>query len=291
MSIESMRIVWELDLPRYELIVLLALADHAHSDGTKCFPSVAHLATKTGYSRRQIQRLLRSLEAKRVIVAVAHSKGGKGWATEYRLHLENASRKQALVAKRQRVTSESLSEGVACTADPQRAASIQPNGDVPDAKGDVNASPQPSWNHHSEPSSTASAVCFDSGFFLEEKNIFQVQNVDIAASPRLTVEDRADGGTRKCLAAEAIALSEPLAFKGSRLRVSQQDDRRLADTYPWVDREHQYRKANLWLEANPTRRPKKILQFLSNWFDREPKASHGGGGNHDEPSEFTSLYK
>jgi hypothetical protein len=45
------------------LLLLLAVADHAHDDGSGAWPSVATLARKCRLDRRQIQRLLRRLEA------------------------------------------------------------------------------------------------------------------------------------------------------------------------------------------------------------------------------------
>jgi hypothetical protein len=68
--------------------MLLALADHAHDDGTKCFPGLRYLAWKTGFKRRQAQRVLRSLEQRGIIVPVANVKGGRGGATEYHIFVE-----------------------------------------------------------------------------------------------------------------------------------------------------------------------------------------------------------
>lgn len=53
--------VWEQSLPPNGKIVLLALADHAHDDGRNAFPSLARIARKTGYSERQVQRILAEL--------------------------------------------------------------------------------------------------------------------------------------------------------------------------------------------------------------------------------------
>jgi hypothetical protein len=44
-------------------LVLLALADYAHDDGSNAFPSVDSLARKAGVSTRQVQRALRDIEA------------------------------------------------------------------------------------------------------------------------------------------------------------------------------------------------------------------------------------
>jgi hypothetical protein len=45
------------------LLLLLAIADHAHDDGSGAWPSVAHLARKVRMSERQVQRLIRVLSA------------------------------------------------------------------------------------------------------------------------------------------------------------------------------------------------------------------------------------
>lgn len=43
-------------------LVLLALADYAHDDGSKAFPSVAEIAKKARLSERQVKRCLKNLE-------------------------------------------------------------------------------------------------------------------------------------------------------------------------------------------------------------------------------------
>ena len=48
MSIKIMSQVWELDINHSEMIVLLAMADHADDDGQNCYPSNAYLAWKPG---------------------------------------------------------------------------------------------------------------------------------------------------------------------------------------------------------------------------------------------------
>jgi hypothetical protein len=89
--------VWELDIPQTEGRVLMALCDHAHdvpgeSDlGIKCFPSLSILCWKTGYNRRWVQRILRRLSAKRIIVPKTFHLGKT--PIEYEIHLENAKRK------------------------------------------------------------------------------------------------------------------------------------------------------------------------------------------------------
>lgn len=100
MSVRQMALAWELDLPKPEKFLLLALADHADHDGQGARPSVARLAWKTGDSRRTVQRLLRSLEA-RGLIEVERMGGGlrpgigdgrAGRATTYRLHLHKGAK-------------------------------------------------------------------------------------------------------------------------------------------------------------------------------------------------------
>jgi uncharacterized phage protein (TIGR02220 family) len=92
MSVKVMGQVWELDLPHQEVLVLLAMADHADHEGRHVHPSLGLLSWKTNYSKRQIIRIMQALEAKRLI-RVRKSGGGRGRVTEYTLLLENGVRK------------------------------------------------------------------------------------------------------------------------------------------------------------------------------------------------------
>lgn len=83
MSIKKMAEVWELDLPQNKLLVLLALADHANDEGRNVFPSVKRVAWKTGYSPRQIQRVLRQLEEDSLLIK--ESEGGGTQPRKYRI--------------------------------------------------------------------------------------------------------------------------------------------------------------------------------------------------------------
>ena len=67
MSVDVMGAVFKVPLPPSEKLVALALADHAHDDGTEARPGMASLALKTTLSKRQVQRVLKSLVQKGVI--------------------------------------------------------------------------------------------------------------------------------------------------------------------------------------------------------------------------------
>jgi hypothetical protein len=83
--------VWSLDLTKGQQAVLLSLADHAHDDGTRVFPSVSLTAWKTGYQRRHVQRLIRELRDLGVLIEVAPATARL--PTEYRIDLAAGKQK------------------------------------------------------------------------------------------------------------------------------------------------------------------------------------------------------
>lgn len=58
-----MGMVWNYHVTGNERDVLLAMADHAHDDGSSCYPSVPRLAWKIGISERTIQRIIAKMVA------------------------------------------------------------------------------------------------------------------------------------------------------------------------------------------------------------------------------------
>ncbi|MGO3892439.1 MAG: helix-turn-helix domain-containing protein [Paenalcaligenes sp.] len=87
MSVEVMTAVFK----RYpngggEMLLALALADHAHDDGTKVFPFVKSLADKTRQSVRSVQYQLRKMEECGWLILVNAGNGGRGQPNEYRIN-------------------------------------------------------------------------------------------------------------------------------------------------------------------------------------------------------------
>src|SRR3990172_2477056 len=80
--------VFALAIPKAEKFLLLAMADHAHDDGTEVRPGIKRLSEKTSDSERNVRRLLRSLESMGLLAPVAYTTGGRGRATEYRVPLD-----------------------------------------------------------------------------------------------------------------------------------------------------------------------------------------------------------
>lgn len=91
MSIFVMAKVWQYDLPHPEQAVLLSMADHANDDGERIFPSMERIAWKTGYSKRQVQRVVQSLKESGVLVVVAPARWNR--PTEYRIDFDKATPK------------------------------------------------------------------------------------------------------------------------------------------------------------------------------------------------------
>lgn len=70
MSIKLMSQVWEKMLTHSEQSVLLAMTDYADDEGRNCYPSYERLAWKTGYSKRQVQRIIQGLCDVEILIIV-----------------------------------------------------------------------------------------------------------------------------------------------------------------------------------------------------------------------------
>lgn len=85
MSVQATTWVWNhSQATEGAFVVLLALADHAHPDGTHAYPSVAAIAKMARLSERAVQYALRQLENFGEIT-ITREGGGRGRTTEYRL--------------------------------------------------------------------------------------------------------------------------------------------------------------------------------------------------------------
>jgi hypothetical protein len=89
MSVKVMAAVFE----RYpngggEMLLALALADHASDDGTRVFPSIKALAEKTRQSERTVQYQLRRMEEMKWLILVGAGNGGRSMAREYRISID-----------------------------------------------------------------------------------------------------------------------------------------------------------------------------------------------------------
>lgn len=89
MSVKCMTAVFD----RYpngggEMLLALAIADHADDKGENIFPRVGQLAEKTRQSERTIQYQLRLMRQAGWLIRVGNSHGGRSCATRYRISPE-----------------------------------------------------------------------------------------------------------------------------------------------------------------------------------------------------------
>lgn len=88
--------VWDLELPLAQMLVLLAMADKADHNDDNIHPGVPLLAWMTGYSERQVRRIMRQLEAIGLLVAT-HVIAGK--PTVYRIDVSKGHLKPAFESR------------------------------------------------------------------------------------------------------------------------------------------------------------------------------------------------
>jgi Helix-turn-helix domain len=124
--------VWELDLPHNQQSVLLAFADHADDEGYNARPGIEYVAWKTGYSERQVQRIVRELERVELLVEVAAAAGRK--ATAYRVVVAAGHRKAPYQPRHER-------EPNAMT---DRRGDKMSGRHPGSSRGDIQVSPEPS---------------------------------------------------------------------------------------------------------------------------------------------------
>lgn len=148
MSGKMMGLVWDLDLPHQQQLVLLAMADHADHEGKRIFPSIGLLAWKTGYSDRQVRRIVKDLIDSGIVVLV---KSGykNGGANLYALNLAAGKLKEPYRSRddidpndygktSDKVTDVKMSDVTKCQMDGSKCPTTS----------DIAMSPDPSFNHH-----------------------------------------------------------------------------------------------------------------------------------------------
>ena len=78
-------LVWNLDIPQNEKYVLHAYADHADHEGKNVKPGIELIAWKTGYTERNVQKIINKLREKKILIPVKHAEGGRGHSVEYHI--------------------------------------------------------------------------------------------------------------------------------------------------------------------------------------------------------------
>jgi hypothetical protein len=96
MSGKATGMAWELDIPHNQQFVLLAMADHADHNGGSIYPGTTELAWKTGYSERQVRRIIKQLRDAKILDLIAE-RYGKYKTNCYRIVWANAKKKQPCI--------------------------------------------------------------------------------------------------------------------------------------------------------------------------------------------------
>ncbi|WP_354399025.1 helix-turn-helix domain-containing protein [Variovorax sp. OAS795] len=125
-----------------EMLLALALADHAHDDGTRIWPSVGELARKTRQSTRTVQRQLQKMVASGWLEMVSTATGRRGSTNEYRVTAAWVAGAH-LAPRGDKVTPHEAGEvmhageGVIHTGDRLTPLDEAGRGDTGDARGDT----------------------------------------------------------------------------------------------------------------------------------------------------------
>jgi len=90
-SAKIMGKAWDLALPHNQLLVLLAMADHADHEGNNVYPSLGLVAWKTGYSEQQVRRVIRSLVSTGILSVVEKIPGR---TIKYRIDTSKGKQKE-----------------------------------------------------------------------------------------------------------------------------------------------------------------------------------------------------
>lgn len=177
MSAKASGRVWDLELPHNKRLVLLALADHADHEGGGIYPSLALIEWKTGYSVRQIQRVIALLVDDGILELVAPYTDHR--PNVYRLNLSAGKVKPPFVSPRMR---EQGRQNVAPSASkspregrqnvtPRVDISTQEGGHFEGVRVDIAMSTEPTMNRHDPPTPTQRdplpAGGGDGGFYTE----------------------------------------------------------------------------------------------------------------------------
>jgi hypothetical protein len=160
-SAKLMGQVWELDLPHNHQSVLLAFADHANDAGFNAYPGTGYVAWKTGYSERQVQRIIDELEAQGLLVAIEPATGNK--PTVYRVVVAAGTKKPDYEPIKKRRRGATNCRGSASPAElpsgvTERQGDKLSGRHSESSGGDTVVSPEPSGEPTSEPLASSTSA-------------------------------------------------------------------------------------------------------------------------------------
>lgn len=144
MSVKMMSLVFErFPYGGNERVLALAIADHAHDDGTNIYPGNERLAKKTLISERTVIRLMQKFVQIGWLIKVKNGNSGRGIANEFSINPNwiKGDKLSPFVKEEKRVTSEA-----------ERVTNLTERVTSDALKGDIVVSHQPSLtkNNHQE---------------------------------------------------------------------------------------------------------------------------------------------
>lgn len=156
MSAKILGRIWDLVLTPAQQIVMLALADHADHVGGSIKPGVPLVAWKTGYSERQVRRIMHELETSGLLVKEQERRGKP---TVYRIDLSKGVPKEPYVPREDRKTRDKMSVTSTDNLTPDklspltlRGENIAPTPDMASAEtARIHQKDEPSINNNNPP--------------------------------------------------------------------------------------------------------------------------------------------
>ncbi len=168
MSVKQMALVWEHEWAAGEQLVMLSLADHADHEGRSIWPSHDLTAYKTGYKRRNVQRVIKQLRDKEILVVEKESTATR--PTEYRIDWSKAERKESWTQRNQPEQNETRDAKIA----PQPPQGTNTHARIaPEPSGMHWSAPEPSKKERSSNEDPKKEKDFFSLLQRKEKEIVQ----------------------------------------------------------------------------------------------------------------------
>jgi len=249
MSAKLMGQVWDLKIDHNYQLVLLALADHASDDGTSIYPGIEYLVWKTGYSERQIKRILKDLEEAALIICVSHRRGGKGHKTEWQLHLSNGVKKSPFNKIKQ-------CQNVTQKQHPNSDISGNQTVTFPASNSDISGNLHKEVRAHVtiiEPSIEPSSSTAD-----DEKNNSQNENIHIESSMAMAIRNLC--GKRTLVLSPKDQKDLEFVLQGlQHENATIEQVQEFAEKVPYH-----------WIGINPkTKKPKppRVMQVFEYWYE------------------------
>lgn len=151
MSAKASGRVWDLDLPHNKRLVLLAMADHADHEGRNIYPSLDLIAWKTGYSYRQVRRIVEELKQDGILVLVKPAR--QQHPATYALDFKAGTAKPPFDRLARKQTGQNVHPENGQNVHPEKSRvdiSSPPEWTSEHTRVDIAMSTKP-WNHDHEP--------------------------------------------------------------------------------------------------------------------------------------------